>query len=194
MKKSWLIILGAVVLLAGIGTVAVLVGKNNGNKNKVEDKSGMSHKEHGDAGHLGKREACDYFKQADADQLLGAGSQKGSLNADASSSDVHVSTCTYTTKAETLEEARNMRTASVLVRAPLTETGAESNETPFQNRPQGAQDVSGYGDQAYWDPSMGQLNVLKDNTWLIISNGKSHASDRTLDEAKKLADIVVPRV
>lgn len=192
MKKSWLIILGAVVVLAGIGTIAILAGKKDGAKNKTSE--GSSSHEHADAGHLGKREACDYLKQADADQLLGADSEKGSLNADASSSDVHVSTCTYTTKAETLEEVRDMRTASLLVRAPLTEAGAESNQTPFESGPEGAQDVTGYGEQAYWDPSMGQLNVLKDDTWLIISHGKSRASDRTLDEAKQLADIVVPRM
>ena len=190
MKKSWLIILGAVVVLAGIGTVAVLAGKKDGDKKNNSNSSAEG--EHGSHGHLGKKDACDLLSQANADALIGAGSQKGGLNADASSDDVHVSTCTYTSKADTLEEVRAMKTVSVLLRAPLTETGAESNETPFASRPDGAQDVSGYGEQAYWDPGMGQLNVLKDGAWMIISNGKARPSDRTLDEAKKLADIVVP--
>lgn len=187
MKKSWLIILAAVVVFVGIGVTAVLAGKKDADKKGSN--SATTQGEH--SGLLGKKDACDYFTQATADALLGAGSQKGSMNADASSGDVSVTTCTYTSKADTLEEVRNMKAASVLLRVPLTETGAQSNETPFESRPEGAQDVSGYGDKAYWDPSMGQLNVLKDNTWLVITNGKSRVGDRTLGEAKKLADIVL---
>jgi hypothetical protein len=188
-KKSWLVILGAIFLLLGIGTIAVLAGKKDSSKQGAKMSTSG---EHGGHGHLGKKEACDYLTQASANTLLGDGAQNGSLNADSSSGDVHVSTCTYTSKADSLEAVQQMKTASMLLRAPLTEAGAESNEVPFGSRPDGAQDVDGYGDDAYWDPGMGQLNVLKDGAWLIISNGKSRPGDRTLAEAKQLADIVVP--
>lgn len=141
-------------------------------------------------------DACSLVSQADAEKLLGANIEKGdSAAATQSNEDIVVSTCTYSTKADTLTAAKDVRSIAVLTRSPKTETGARSNETPFGTaRPTGAQDVSGYGDKAYWDPQVGQLNVLKNGTWAILNYGAGGSNTRTLEETKKLADIVVPRL
>lgn len=187
MKKSWLVIVGAMALLMTIAAIAIFAGKQTDHKKSDTP----AHGEHAAQGHLGKKDACDYLSQKDAETLLGSGAEKGSLNADTSSDDVHVSTCSYNSKAETLPEVRNIRTASLLVRAPLTEAGGESNEVPFEKQPDGAQKVEGYGQQAYWDGAAGQLHILVDDVWMIMTHGKSNDSDRSLEDAKKLADVVL---
>lgn len=83
----------------------------------------------------------------------------------------------------------------MLVRSPKTQMGADSNSAQFNSqRPADTPKVSGYGDDAYWNPQNGQFNVLKKNTWLIISYGPLKAADRTEADAKKLADIIVPKL
>jgi hypothetical protein len=83
-----------------------------------------------------------------------------------------------------------VRISNILVRSPKTQKGADENKDQFtSNKPPDVQDVEGYGDSAYWNPSFGQLNVLKGDTWYILSNniGAFSQSPR-LDDAKKLAD------
>lgn len=139
------------------------------------------------------KDACKVLTQTVADQILGAGAEIGVGNNNASSDDVNVSTCTYSAKTDgTIAGVKNMKLATLMVRSPLSADGATSNEQPFNPMKEGSQAVTGYGEKAFWDPEFGQLNVLKSGSWLILSYGKSGAADRTLDEAKRFADAIIP--
>ncbi len=58
------------------------------------------------------------------------------------------------------------------------------------SKPAGVQDVSNVGDKAYWNPSFGQLNVLKNGNWYILSNGTLDKSKSTQADALKLYEAV----
>jgi hypothetical protein len=142
----------------------------------------------------GPKDACDYLTQAIAIKLLGEGSEKGEGNSPVNGEELSVSTCVYTSKTgQTIADVKNMRSLTLLVRSPLTAVGAASNDEPFDTLKTGAVKVDGYGEKAFWDPELGQLNVLKGGTWLIMSFGKTSLVESSLDDAKKLADEIVPQ-
>jgi hypothetical protein len=188
MKKQIPAIIGAVVVVLAIagGLVWWQASQNSGDNPNGTDQTSFA----------GPKDACNYLTAVVATQVLGAGAEKGTGNAPVTSSDISVSTCIYTSKpGATVADVKNMRSATLLVRSPLTAVGAASNDEPFDNQKTGAITVNGYGEKAYWDPELGQLNVLKGGVWLIMSLGKSSATDvKSLDEAKQLADLIVPQL
>lgn len=137
-------------------------------------------------------DACEVFTLEEAQTILGSTTTKGESGETASSSDdVTVSSCTYTYDPGTVS---GIKTASVLARSPKSETGAESNLAQFDPVPEGAQEVTGIGEMAFWNPALGQLNVLKSNVWLIISSGGPKPDEHTQADAEAVANVVVPDV
>lgn len=134
--------------------------------------------------------ACDVLTKEVAENLLGTGAQYGDTNAgNADSSDISVSSCSYTSPAGT--NTNETEVASVLARVALTQTGADSNKAVFATLPTDAVDVNGYGESAFWNPNYGQLNILKNNNWYILSFGSFIIDSRTAGEAKQLGDLLI---
>lgn len=78
------------------------------------------------------------------------------------------------------------------MRSALSDSGASSNKAVFgAGIPEGSDKVTGYGEEAYLTSPLGQLNVLKDNNWIIISNGPTKLRDNTLTKAQQVADVTV---
>jgi hypothetical protein len=143
-----------------------------------------------------KKRACAIFTLADAKQILGNNAKGGASNGNTSSDDLAVSTCAYTQDSGSNNVPVTAgKSASLLVRSPKSAAGITSNQAQFgPAKPADAQAVAGYGDSAYWDPQYGQLDILKNNTWYILSNGPTTPSARSLDQAKLLADIIIDRM
>jgi hypothetical protein len=122
--------------------------------------------------------ACTAFTLQDATAILGQGTKAGSNNGagDTESSDVAVSTCSYSgASGMTVQDTR---TITVLSRSAKTRAGANSNRAVFNEaRPAGKQDVPGVGDAAFWDAPMSQLDVLVNNNWYIIGNMSGTKAD-----------------
>lgn len=135
--------------------------------------------------------ACELFTLAEAKQLMGEAASEGSNTAPSSSSDVNVDTCSYTNNATSVPA---IRTATLMVRSALTDDGMDSNRAAFEPggaaNPADATAVSGYGEKAFWDQTTRQLAILKDNTWIGIVYGGTNPANSTLDDAKKVADLV----
>ena len=188
MKKQIPAIIGAVVVVLAIagGLVWWQASQNkpNSQNNNPSEQTSFT----------GPKDACNYLTAAVATKLLGEGAEKGTGNAPIASEDISVSTCIYTSKAgATVADVKNMRSATLLVRTPLTAAGAASNDEPFDTLKTGAIAVEGYGEKAYWDPELGQLNVLKGGAWLIMSFGKASLHEASLDDTKKLANEIIPK-
>jgi hypothetical protein len=183
MNKVVPIVIG-VVLLAGIG--GFVVSKSN----KNDSKSGSSNSSTASK-EFKPPVACDLFTLDNAKSVLGATAEKPDTAAlpTASSDDIEVTQCIYQTPANDLASIKTQKQASVLVRGAKTETGAKSNEDVFKGslKPAGVQDVSDYGEAAFWNPQFAQLNVLKNGNWYILQVGSSTPTERTIDDAKKLA-------
>lgn len=189
MKKYMvpLVISGLIV----IGGVLVIVGK--GNDDKSTNNSSTSTKTTGGYKIVS---ACDVLTQKVADEALGGKSEKGTFGGDNATDDINVSTCSYTRNTNTsgVYNTAKILNASLLARSAKTSTGADSNKLVFTGKPDGAQTVSGYGDDAYWAPVLGQFNILKHNNWYILTNGSAQVKNRTLEDAKKLADLIIDQL
>jgi hypothetical protein len=186
--RRLLIYAGAIVLLAG-AIAAIVLAKEHSNQHDDDTSQSTT------VPKLAPKKACNVFKLSDAKELLGDTAKGGVNPIYESSNDLDVSTCTYTQDPGENAAVSSRKSATLLVRAPLTNKGKLSNQNEFGPlEPGGVQDVSGYGDNAYWDPQHGQLNILKHDTWYIVSYGPTSPTDRTLDDAKKLADILINKM
>jgi hypothetical protein len=182
--KKWAWVGGAVVVAIAVGGVIWWLAPK---QTEQQPASGAQN-----SSAFSGKDACTYLTQSIANATLGSGAEKGP-GSNTSSDDVSVSTCTYTSASDgTLEGNKNLRSASLLVRAPLSQAGVNSNKQPFDPVKAGNQPVTGYGELAFWDPQLGQLNVYKAGAWLILTMGPARATDRTLDDAKKFADKIIP--
>lgn len=182
--KKWAIVGGAVVVVAAVGGVIWWLAPKSTEQQPASNGQNSST--------FTGKDACTYLTQSVANATLGSGAEKGA-GSNTSSDDVSVSTCTYTSASDgTLESIKNLRSASLLVRAPLSQAGVNSNKQPFDPIKSGNQTVTGYGELAFWDPQLGQLNVYKGGAWLIMTVGPAKPTERTLDDAKKFADKIVP--
>lgn len=182
MRKSWIYLLALILILAAVGA-AVLAGKDF---RKHSDSTTATAPLTDKAGNR----ACRIFTLDDAKRLIQDAVKSNQNPIYESSADLEVSTCTYSEQAPSIAAA-GRKSASLLVRYPKTAKGASSNRNEFGPlRPATVQAVVGYGDSAYWDPDHGQLNILKSDTWYVLSYGQAAPSARTLDQAKQLADLL----
>ena len=186
---------GVIVIGAGI---TVLITRGDDSSVKITNSStGQSEKISVGDQAIVAVDACDVLTDSAARSVLGDGAEKGDTTAGAASSDdVSVTNCVYSTKAVTTgsikEQLASIKNAAVLARSGKTTLGAQSNKTPFTTaKPAGVETVSGYGDQAYFNPETGQLNILKGGNWYIVSyRAGTSATKATWAETKPLSDAI----
>lgn len=196
--KKFVILAVAVAAVIGGGAVFLVTRGHNDNSVKVTNtNTGNSQEIKTGDDALVAVDACDVLTETAAKQVLGDVVKKGETAGHAASSDdLSVSNCSYDHKTVTtgpaLAQAQSADVVGVLARAAKTKAGADSNKGQFTTaKPAGVQDVSGYGDKAFWNPQYGQLNILKGNNWYIISHYTGlNATKGTLEQAKQLADAI----
>jgi hypothetical protein len=129
--------------------------------------------------------ACTVYTLDDAKEVMGAGAKRARTSlTPTSSDDIVVTTCAYD------DSSTPGVVSSVLIQSAKTDIGEGKNKSQFATPPAGSQNVVGYGVSAYWNPKYGQLNIFDHGNWYILSNGTLKIQDRTLDDAKKLADAI----
>lgn len=194
MRRAWLYIIGAALVAAAVAGILIARDNSQDHSDKTASSAAQSTAiDHSTA--FPSIKACSIFTLADAKQVLGDTAKGGASGANTSSSDLEVSMCSYSQTSGSSAPVSATKAASLLVRAPKTGAGTISNQSQFGAlKPADSQPVPGYGDNAYWDPQYGQLNILKHNAWYILSNGPITPVDRTLDQAKLLADILISKM
>lgn len=191
--------LKAIAILLVVGAVAgsvVLLGEND----KRTDTSVST-----DAGSHNTSGACELFSLDDAKEILGDEvMQSVPEEPQHESSAVAVTACGYSAHS-VVDHATVVNSASLTVLSPLSEDGATANQVQVASIAENATEVEGY-DQAYWVESSSELIVLKNSTLLIISTSKVTSPQDSLttegieptpgnlDEAKKVADLVLPKL
>jgi len=190
--KRFLEILAVVAVIVAAAVVAyVAVGSRDHSDKSSSAADSANHEKTSPA----DNKACGIFTLALAKQLLGDTAKGGASTTNASSEDISVSSCTYAQTGNTRSTVATRKTATLLARAPLTLVGTNSNRNQFgQLKPDNAQDVSGYGDNAYWAPDLAQLNILKNNNWYVLTYGPASPAGRTLDQTRQLADLLIGRL
>ena len=153
--RRWLAYLIGVVLIAAVAITVVIAAGSKNNSDKKSSASNSATAGNTPPGTI--KQACHIFTLADAKQLLGDTAKGGQNPVIESSGDLDVSTCTYTQDEGSNAPVSSSKSATILVRAPKTTKGASSNQEQFGPlKPANVQDVSGYGDNAYWDAEHGQ--------------------------------------
>ena len=139
------------------------------------------------------RKACDVLTAEIAKSLLGSVAAAAPPVPVADSDAVLVTTCVRANAVTGLDKTRSL---SLLMRVAKSKVGATANESVFSSAslPTGAQNVSGYGDHAFWNPAYGQLNILKNGNWYILSSGLIDPRKHTLPDAEKLADKIIDKL
>lgn len=133
------------------------------------------------------KKACDVLNDAVAKKVLGKVAPPTGPLPQNSNDSVTVSTCSRTNDADNISKAES---ATILLRVAKDETGAHSNELVFESLPAGSEEISGYGEKAFWNPAVGQLNILNNGNWYILSVGPIDPRKHTLEATKTLADAI----
>jgi hypothetical protein len=195
MRRIWIYIIGVVLVAAAVAGILIARESSQDHSDKNGSSAGNTAAiDHSSA--FPQPKACNIFTLADAKQILGDNAKGGdNSTTNSSSEDLAVSTCNYVQSAGSDTPVSARKSASLLVRAPKSGAGVTSNQNQFGHlKPADAQPLSGYGDNAYWDPQYGQLNILKNNTWYILSNGAAAPASRSLAQAQQLADLLIDRM
>jgi hypothetical protein len=189
MKRPMIYILGAGLVLAAAGAIVLAVHSSNSQDDKTSNQPTSS------ATSPSVKKACAIFTLSDAKKLLGDTAKGGENGAPSSSADLAVSLCTYTQDAGSNAPVSTSPSATLLVRLPQTPRGINSNHNQFGPlRPESVQPISGYGDGAYWDPQFGQLDILKNNNWYVLSYGPITPTDRTLAQTEQMANLLISKM
>lgn len=175
MKKIY-IVLGIVIAIAAAGAALYFFTRPSDTSSNSSSQSSKT---------FTQIDACKLLTEDKAKDILGTSAMLGDESTPTSTDDLKMTNCTYNNDAGNFKD---IVSASVLVRSPISDDGLNSNVQTFENPAIiGEDQVKGVGDKAVWNAGTGQLNVLKDDNWIIISYGKSTPSSRTLDEAKNAA-------
>jgi hypothetical protein len=135
--------------------------------------------------------ACDLLTPAKAQDLLGEKVISVDTKGATISGDIAVSKCSYT---DSVEDQSQMMVAAVAVRSGINDSGVEKNKTDFaaSQSNKTVESVKGLGDNAYFNPTLGQLNILDGRRWIIVSYGIGASPDtNTIDKAIELANTVL---
>lgn len=187
LKKVWLYIVGLLLVLGAAGAIFLAIQNTKGHDDKLTLNAATTNV-------VKQNKACQIFTVANARSLLGADVKEGENPADQSTQDLIVSTCTYR-QVSSAADTSDRKSASLLIRAPKTAKGSASNDNEFGAlRPANVQDAPGYGEQAFWNARNGELNVLKNHIWYILSYGPSTPTARTLDQTRQMADMLAGRL
>ncbi|MFZ1301296.1 MAG: hypothetical protein WAQ27_01805 [Candidatus Microsaccharimonas sp.] len=137
-------------------------------------------------------DACTRLTLNEAKELLGDGAVLTTPPiAPVVNKNTALSRCGYT---DGSADTNGIIVAAITVRSGVNDDGAAQNKTDFTNGSLGAtiEAVEDVGDEAFFNPDLGQLNILDGRDWIILSYGVgSDPQGNTLEDAKKLAEKVL---
>lgn len=135
--------------------------------------------------------ACDLLTIDEAKSLLGDKTINGIKQTPVQAGDLTISKCSYSDGVP--DSTGDMGVAAVVIRSAINDDGITLNKAQFEaGKPTGVKDISDIGDEAYFNAGLGQLNILKDTTWIIVSYGfASKPQNNTLADDEKLAKLVM---
>lgn len=141
--------------------------------------------------------ACELLTPDKAIDLLGGGKVINTeKNTPVVTENTAVSQCSYSNTSQT-----DMKIVALAVMSAINDEGVQKVKSDFAERQRNRDTtpVTGIGEEAYFDNSTGQLNVLLSKQWATISYGSandpiSHTVNESLPVAHKILDKVAPQV
>ncbi len=133
-------------------------------------------------------DACDVYTVDDASKMLGVQANAEPINPKVKRPKV-IPVCTYTAS----KDGKSLAT-SAQFRFGKTDDEAkrafDEARLQFQTKPlliPGTQ-------EAFWSAKTGQLHVRKGRTWLTVSMGPEKVSERDMNDARKLAELLAKKL
>jgi hypothetical protein len=137
-------------------------------------------------------DACSIFTSLKAEDLLGNNVIDLGTNSPVVTGDTATSQCSYT---DTNPDKTKMVEAAIAIRSAVDDKGILKNKTDFaSSKPKmNVENVTGLGSSAYFNETLGQLNILEGRNWYILSFGVGASpQDNTLAKDTTLAHKVLP--
>lgn len=135
--------------------------------------------------------ACDIFTPAKAQNLLGEKVISVDAKDPAITGNVATSKCSYTNSDTNTE---NLIVAAVAIRSAINDKGIQQNKDDFATaRSNNTTDaVTGLGDEAFFNKTNGQLNILDGHKWILINYGVGSApAANSAEKAVELARTIL---
>lgn len=129
--------------------------------------------------------ACSLFSADDAKVFLGEDIIDNNTKTATVVDNRATSQCSYTD-----QSASDMAVIAVSVKSAINSRGVQDNKDDFalSKEANTVELVTGVGDEAFYVPANGQLNILYGRIWLLVMYGKeTDTSSYTLDNALKVA-------
>jgi|KBSMisStandDraft_5_1062788.scaffolds.fasta_scaffold08299_5 hypothetical protein len=132
-------------------------------------------------------DACEVFTVEDAQKVLGPEAAADPVNPKAKRPKV-IPTCTYhaTKDGAKVAATANFRWGKT---NEDTQKAFEESRLQFQTKP-----MLISGAEAFWAGKQGEMMLRKGRTWLTLSVGPAVATQRDLNEARRLAEILVKKL
>ncbi|MCA9335096.1 hypothetical protein KC953_03050 [Candidatus Saccharibacteria bacterium] len=130
--------------------------------------------------------ACDLLTPEKAQDLLGEKVISVERNKPTITGDLAVSKCSYT---DENPDQNSMVVAAIAVRSGINDEGIKQNKADFKSAmdSEGVEEVKDVGSSAFFNYESGQLNVLHDDKWIIVSYGVGTAPEaNTVEKAVEL--------
>lgn len=132
-------------------------------------------------------DACNVFTQDDAEKALGTPAAGEPVNPKAKRPRV-VTTCTYTASKDGKALAAS---AQFKVSRTNDEAARQFEEARLQSQ---TKPMILSGADAFWAGKAGQMHVRKGKTWITLSVGPAKVNEREIDQARKLAEILIKKL
>lgn len=136
--------------------------------------------------------ACDLLTPSEAQELLGEKINSVDKNKPEIKENVAVSKCSYTDLNTDLSQ---MIVAAVAVRSGINDEGTAQNKNEFTSAKAAktSEKVPEFGENAFFNTSNGQLNVLRDHDWIVVSYGVgANPEQNTIEKVSELTRKVLP--
>lgn len=177
--KRNLLVAGLIIAAGLIFLITIIITKLGGNTNASSEY----------VGNIQTRwDACKLFSLDDAQRVLGKNAELSKNNANAVSSKATVSTCSYSSGSKKPED---LIALTVLIRSSNKIQARQAFEVA---KPKDAVDMKNLGDQANYSNETNQLNVLKNENWIIIATTKGAGGKVPANIPKQTAEIIVNRL
>lgn len=199
-KKFWIVI--AIIIILIVGVVVIFTNTNTRTSDDIEETGGIV-SEGVQTGVLadnaGLQTACGALTEGVAKEVLGKDAVEATnpIDAQASTADIALSNCSYTTTTD------DTFSATILVQGAKSAAAPQMNISSFEAARTQTLDakndadstrISGLGSDAYYNPSLGQVNVLAQDGkyWIIAQVRKGDIAQQPL--AEKLARLIVEKL
>lgn len=133
-------------------------------------------------------DACEVFTQADAEKALGTAAAPEPVNPKVKRPKV-IPVCTYSG----FKEGKAVE-AKVQFRFGKTDSEAQQAFDEHRMQVQTKPMLISGADGIFWSAKTGQMNLRKGRTWVTLSIGPQKVSERDIDQAKKLAELLVKKL